>query len=49
MAAPRLVRGTRPARHQLYDSAGNDGPTVWWNGEVVGAWAQRADGDMRRR
>lgn len=33
-------------RPQLYDSAGNGGPTVWWNGEIVGAWAQRADGEV---
>ncbi|MFF1558043.1 winged helix DNA-binding domain-containing protein [Streptomyces sp. NPDC058279] len=31
-------------RGALFDYAGNVGPTVWWNGEVVGGWAQRADG-----
>ncbi|MCK1798634.1 winged helix DNA-binding domain-containing protein [Streptomyces sp. XM4193] len=31
-------------RDLLFDSAGNGGPTVWWNGEMVGAWAQRGDG-----
>ncbi|MFJ9694163.1 winged helix DNA-binding domain-containing protein [Kitasatospora sp. NPDC101183] len=30
----------------LFDRAGNAGPTVWWCGEVVGAWAQRADGEV---
>ena len=37
-----------PARHRprLFDTAGNVGPTVWWNGAVVGGWAQRADGDL---
>ncbi|WP_329382294.1 winged helix DNA-binding domain-containing protein [Streptomyces sp. NBC_01351] len=30
----------------LFDYAGNIGPTVWWNGEVVGGWAQRADGEV---
>ncbi|KAB7852773.1 winged helix DNA-binding domain-containing protein [Streptomyces mobaraensis] len=30
----------------LFDRAGNAGPTVWWNGRVVGAWAQRADGEV---
>ncbi|MFJ6673553.1 winged helix DNA-binding domain-containing protein [Actinosynnema sp. NPDC091369] len=37
-----------PARHRprLFDTAGNVGPTVWWNGEVVGGWAQRADGEV---
>ncbi|WP_436790737.1 winged helix DNA-binding domain-containing protein [Yinghuangia sp. YIM S10712] len=33
-------------RPQLYDTAGNGGPTVWWNGEIIGAWAQRADGEV---
>jgi hypothetical protein len=31
-------------RAPLFDRAGNVGPTVWWNGEVVGGWAQQADG-----
>ncbi|MFG2909313.1 winged helix DNA-binding domain-containing protein [Kitasatospora sp. NPDC048286] len=30
----------------LFDRAGNSGPTVWWCGEVVGGWAQRADGSL---
>ncbi|MFF7993747.1 winged helix DNA-binding domain-containing protein [Kitasatospora xanthocidica] len=30
----------------LFDRAGNSGPTVWWCGEVVGGWAQRADGEL---
>lgn len=30
----------------LFDKNGNIGPTVWWNGEVVGAWGQRADGSV---
>ena len=28
----------------LYDRMGNIGPTVWWGGEVIGAWAVRRDG-----
>ncbi len=37
-----------PARHRprLFDTSGNVGPTVWWNGAVVGGWAQRADGGL---
>ncbi|MGK9458842.1 winged helix DNA-binding domain-containing protein [Streptomyces sp. G6] len=31
-------------RPVLFDRSGNVGPTVWWNGRVVGGWAQRADG-----
>ena len=40
--APEL----RPA---LFDGSGNVGPTVWWNGRVVGAWAQRPDGEIAWR
>ncbi|MER7807984.1 winged helix DNA-binding domain-containing protein [Streptomyces sp900116325] len=32
-------------RTALFDRAGNIGPTVWWNGRIVGGWAQRADGE----
>ncbi|NUS17610.1 MAG: winged helix DNA-binding domain-containing protein [Streptomyces sp.] len=31
---------------QLFDRSGNIGPTVWWDGEVVGGWAQRGDGEV---
>ncbi|MFJ2885574.1 winged helix DNA-binding domain-containing protein [Streptomyces sp. NPDC087305] len=40
--APEL----RPA---LFDRSGNIGPTVWWNGRVVGGWAQRPDGEITWR
>ncbi|MDO8363290.1 MAG: winged helix DNA-binding domain-containing protein [Actinomycetota bacterium] len=30
----------------LFDRNGNVGPTVWANGQVVGGWAQRADGTV---
>lgn len=30
----------------LFDRNGNVGPTVWWNGRVVGGWAQRGDGEI---
>ncbi|MFJ8105496.1 winged helix DNA-binding domain-containing protein [Streptomyces sp. NPDC096132] len=33
-------------RSALFDGSGNVGPTVWWNGRVVGGWAQRADGEI---
>ncbi|MCX5342261.1 DNA glycosylase AlkZ-like family protein [Streptomyces atratus] len=32
-------------RKALFDRSGNIGPTVWRNGEIVGGWAQRADGE----
>jgi hypothetical protein len=31
---------------RLFDSNGNAGPTVWWDGRVVGGWSQRADGEI---
>ena len=31
---------------RLFDRNGNAGPTVWANGEVVGGWAQRGDGEV---
>ncbi|WP_324783841.1 winged helix DNA-binding domain-containing protein [Streptomyces sp. H51] len=33
-------------RPLLFDRSGNVGPTVWWNGRVVGGWAQRDDGEI---
>jgi len=36
----------RPA---LFDRSGNVGPTIWWNGRVVGGWAQRASGEIAPR
>jgi hypothetical protein len=30
----------------LFDRTGNVGPTVWWDGRVVGGWAQRASGEV---
>jgi len=40
-----------PSEHraELFDRSGNIGPTVWWNGRIVGGWAQRADGEIVRR
>ncbi|MEA2356425.1 MAG: hypothetical protein QOD61_2554 [Solirubrobacteraceae bacterium] len=33
-------------RAMLFDRTGNAGPTVWWDGRVVGGWAQRKDGEV---
>jgi Winged helix DNA-binding domain len=33
----------------VFDRAGNIGPTLWWNGEIIGSWAITADGDLRTR
>ena len=36
-------------RPMLFDGSGNVGPTVWLDGRVVGAWAQRKDGEIAWR
>lgn len=33
----------------LFDRNGNAGPTVWWNGRVVGGWAIREGGEVNYR
>jgi hypothetical protein len=33
-------------RARLFDRSGNIGPTIWWDGRVVGGWAQRSDGEI---
>jgi hypothetical protein len=35
-----------PHRAPLFDRTGNIGPTVWWEGRVVGGWAQRPSGEI---
>jgi hypothetical protein len=31
---------------EIFDRAGNSGPTVWWGGQVVGLWTQLASGEI---
>lgn len=38
-----------PHRPFLFDRNGNAGPTVWWDGRIVGGWAQRGDGEIALR
>lgn len=33
----------------LFDRTGNIGPTIWWDGRVVGIWTQRPDGEVATR
>ncbi len=33
-------------RPQLFDTAGNAGPTIWVDGRIVGGWAQRRSGEV---
>jgi hypothetical protein len=43
----RWFLGIDPA--EVFDRAGNIGPTVWWDGEIVGSWAITTNGDLRWR
>ncbi len=36
--------GTHKA--QIFDSTGNGGTTAWWEGRIVGGWAQAPDGEV---
>lgn len=36
-----------PHAGELFDRSGNAGPTVWWDGRVVGAWGQDTDGRVQ--
>ena len=33
----------------LFDRSGNIGPTAWWDGRIVGGWAQRKEGEISVR
>lgn len=35
-----------PHRKQLFDTSGNAGPTLWWDGRIVGGWRQTDAGDV---
>jgi hypothetical protein len=36
-------------REALFDRSGNIGPTVWVDGRIVGAWAQKPTGTIAYR
>jgi hypothetical protein len=33
-------------KEQLFDTSGNAGPTVWWDGRIVGGWRQGDGGEV---
>jgi Winged helix DNA-binding domain len=35
-----------PYKSQLFDTSGNAGPTVWWDGRIVGGWRQSESGEV---
>ena len=54
MTPPRWAGATGPGtsastRAALFDRSGNIGPTAWWDGRIVGGWAQRKDGEIAVR
>ena len=34
-------------QREVFDSAGNIGPTVWWDGYIIGSWAVSSTGQIR--
>ena len=42
----RSIRVAPEHRDKIFDRAGNAMPTVWVNGQVVGAWGQRKNGSV---
>jgi winged helix DNA-binding protein len=38
-----------PHAPALFDTAGNAGPTVWWDGRIVGGWGQPESGEITFR
>ena len=35
-----------PYKAQLFDTSGNAGPTLWWDGRIVGGWRQAEGGEV---
>jgi hypothetical protein len=35
-----------PHKGQIFDTAGNAGPTIWWDGRIVGGWRQTETGEV---
>jgi hypothetical protein len=35
-----------PYRTQLFDTSGNAGPSLWWDGRIVGGWRQSDTGEV---
>jgi hypothetical protein len=38
-----------PHGPSLTDASGNVGPTIWWDGRIVGGWIQRKSGELVHR
>jgi Winged helix DNA-binding domain len=35
-----------PHKERIFDTSGNAGPTVWWEGRIVGGWRQADSGEV---
>jgi Winged helix DNA-binding domain len=33
--------------HHVFDNRGNIGPSLWWDGEIIGSWAVTPAGEIR--
>jgi hypothetical protein len=34
-------------QHHVFDNRGNIGPTLWWDGEIIGSWAVTSTGQVQ--
>jgi hypothetical protein len=34
-------------QHHVFDRGGNIGPTLWWDGEIIGSWGIAPTGELR--
>jgi hypothetical protein len=34
-------------QHHVFDHRGNIGPTLWWDGEIIGSWTVTSAGEVR--
>jgi hypothetical protein len=34
-------------QHHVFDNRGNIGPTLWWDGEIIGSWTVTSAGEVR--
>ena len=35
------------SQHHVFDNRGNIGPSLWWDGEIIGSWAVTPAGEIR--
>ena len=35
------------SQHHVFDNRGNIGPSLWWDGEIIGSWPVTPAGEIR--